>query len=72
MPDNLIIAPDGLVKVEPSRCIFCGRLAVCEDPARCQVLRPGLRCRRKGGTETPRRKRSDRFDVNTNAAPVIN
>ena len=22
MPDNLIIAPDGLVKVEPSRCIF--------------------------------------------------
>ena len=36
MPDNLIIAPDGLVKVEPSRCIFCGRLAVCEDPARCQ------------------------------------
>ena len=36
MPDNLIIAPDGLVKVEPSRCIFCGRLAVCEGPARCQ------------------------------------
>ena len=36
MPDILIIAPDGLVKVEPSRCIFCGRLAVCEDPARCK------------------------------------
>ena len=36
MPDNLIIAPDGLVKVEPPRCIFCGRLAVCEDPARCR------------------------------------
>ena len=36
MPDNLIIAPDGLVKVEPPRCIFCSRLAVCECPARCQ------------------------------------
>ena len=23
MPDNLIIAPDGLVKVEPARCAFC-------------------------------------------------
>ena len=35
MPDNLIIAPDGLVKVEPARCLFCGRVAICEDPARC-------------------------------------
>ena len=36
MPDNLIIAPDGLVKVEPSRCIFCSRLAVVGLPMRCQ------------------------------------
>ena len=36
MPDNLIIAPDGLVKVEPPRCIFCSRLAVVGLPMRCQ------------------------------------
>ena len=35
MPDNLIIAADGLVKVEPARCMFCGRLAICDAPARC-------------------------------------
>ena len=35
MPDNLIIAPDGLVKVEPARCMFCGRLAVYDEPDRC-------------------------------------
>ena len=35
MPDNLIIAPDGLVKVAPPRCTFCGRVAICEDPAGC-------------------------------------
>ena len=31
MPDNLIIAPDGLVKVEPARCTFCGRVALFDD-----------------------------------------
>ena len=35
MPDNLIIAPDGLVKVEPPRCAFCGRLAMAAGPPRC-------------------------------------
>ena len=35
MPDNLTIAPDGLVKVEPARCVFCGRLAMGEGPPRC-------------------------------------
>ena len=36
MPDNLIITSDGLVKVESPRCIFCGRLAICDAPQRCQ------------------------------------
>ena len=72
MPDNLIIAPDGLVKVEPPRCVFCGRLAIWLPARRVACIAIGRTTgRSKGGTGTPRRKRAHGFDVDTDGASVI-
>ena len=71
MPDSLIIAPDGLVKVEPSRCIFCGRLAVCEDPARCKYCDRAYDAGAKAGTGMAGRYDCGRSGK-SNAPPVIN
>ena len=72
MPDNLIIAPDGLVKVEPAPLhVLRTGGGVLKTRRVAYVLRLGVRRRRKGGTGTARRKRAHGFDVDTDGASVI-
>ena len=55
MPDNLIIAPDGLVKVEPARCLaFCGTGGGMRRPGALRVLRLGVASPAKAEPGTPK------------------